>query len=234
MGCPPRSMTSDNPPSIKHIALIMDGNGRWAKNHFLPRFMGHRRGARNLHKVVLECLKENIAYLTVFAFSSENWRRPPEEVSFLMNLFIVVLRREITQMHALNIRLKIIGDRSSFPKNLIEAIHEAEVMTANNTGLVLTVAANYGGRWDVLQASKRLIQEAPEKKGQYTEQDLQAYLSTADLPDPDLLIRTGGESRISNFLNWQCANSRLIFTNTLWPDFNARALRASIQSFYRN
>ena len=215
----------------KHVAVIMDGNGRWARKRFLPRIAGHKRGVETVRDIVKQCIELKVEYLTLFAFSSENWRRPPEEVSFLMSLFMEALKREVTKLHQNNIKLIMIGDRSRFDASLIEKIEASEQLTANNTGLVLTIAANYGGRWDVLQAVNKMQKAEPELAGAYDEPHLTPYLSMSYAPEPDLFIRTGGEKRISNFLLWQLAYTELYFTDTLWPDFNEAAFNAAIQSF---
>lgn len=217
----------------RHIAIIMDGNGRWAKQRFMPRVMGHKRGVEALRKVVRASRDLGVEYLTVFAFSSENWRRPEEEVSFLMSLFMKALEREVSKMHENNIRLRIIGDRSRFNDPLKQAMHDAEVLTANNNGLTLTIAANYGGRWDMMNAVKSMLKEHPELAQSFTEADLQPYLSMSDAPEPDLFIRTGGEQRVSNFMLWQLAYTELYFTDTLWPVFDGKELKKAIHS-YRN
>ncbi len=215
----------------RHIAIIMDGNGRWAKRRFMPRIMGHQRGVESLRVTVKACRDLGVEYLTVFAFSSENWRRPADEVSFLMSLFMKMLEREVASIHGNNIRLKIIGDRSHFDDNLQRAISDAETLTANNTGLMLTIAANYGGRWDVMHAVHAMLRDHPELAASFTEADLQPYLSMGDAPEPDLFIRTGGEKRISNFMLWQLAYTELYFTDTLWPAFGRRALELAIASY---
>ena len=215
----------------KHIAVIMDGNGRWARKRFLPRIAGHKRGVETVRDLVKQCVQLKVEYLTLFAFSSENWRRPTEEVSFLMGLFMDALKREVVKLHQNNIKLVMIGDRSRFDAALIAQIDESEKLTANNTGLVLTIAANYGGRWDVLQAVNKMQQAAPQLTGHYREEHLTPYLSMSYAPEPDLFIRTGGEKRISNFLLWQLAYSELYFTDTLWPDFNESAFNLAIQSY---
>jgi undecaprenyl diphosphate synthase len=209
----------------------MDGNGRWARKRFLPRIAGHKRGVETVRDIVKQCIELKVGYLTLFAFSSENWRRPPEEVSFLMSLFMEALKREVTKLHQNNIKLIMIGDRSRFDAGLIEKIEASEQLTANNTGLVLTIAANYGGRWDVLQAVNKMQKAEPELAGAYDEPHLTPYLSMSYAPEPDLFIRTGGEKRISNFLLWQLAYTELYFTDTLWPDFNEAAFNAAIQSY---
>ena len=215
----------------RHIAIIMDGNGRWAKRRFMPRIMGHQRGVESLRVTVKACRDLGVEYLTVFAFSSENWRRPADEVSFLMSLFMKMLEREVANLHDNNIRLKIIGERKHFDDNLQRAISEAEALTASNTGLTLTIAANYGGRWDVMHAVHEMLKDHPELAASFTEADLQPYLSMGDAPEPDLFIRTGGEKRISNFMLWQLAYTELYFTDTLWPAFGRRALELAIASY---
>jgi undecaprenyl diphosphate synthase len=219
------------PKVPRHIAVIMDGNGRWAKQRFLPRVAGHQRGVESLREVVKACLGMGVEYLTVFAFSSENWRRPADEVSFLMQLFIKMLQREVSKLHENNIRVKIIGDRSRFDALLNEQILAAEQLTANNNGLTFTIAANYGGRWDIMQAAQAMWKAHPEQAGNFSEADLEPYLSMHYAPEPDLFIRTGGEQRISNFLLWQLAYTELYFTDTLWPAFDKAALGVAIQSY---
>lgn len=217
----------------KHIAVIMDGNGRWARKRFLPRIAGHKRGVETVRDLVKYCINLKVEYLTLFAFSSENWRRPTEEVSFLMGLFMQALKREVTKLHQNNIKLIMIGDRSRFDAELVSQIEASELLTANNTGLVLTIAANYGGRWDVLQAVNQMQLAAPQLAGFYREDHLMPYLSMSYAPEPDLFIRTGGEKRISNFLLWQLAYTELYFTDTLWPDFNQDAFNLAIDSYQR-
>jgi undecaprenyl diphosphate synthase len=209
----------------------MDGNGRWARKRFLPRIAGHKRGVETVRELVKQCVKLNVEYLTLFAFSSENWRRPAEEVSFLMGLFMDALDREVVKLHQNNIKLIMIGDRTHFDAKLIAKIEASELLTANNSGLVLTIAANYGGRWDILQAVNKMYTAQPQLAGQYKEEDFQPYLSMSYAPEPDLFIRTGGETRISNFLLWQLAYTELYFTDTLWPDFNEEAFNLAIQSY---
>ena len=217
----------------KHIAVIMDGNGRWARKRFLPRIAGHKRGAETIRDLVKSCSDMNVEYLTLFTFSSENWRRPADEVSFLMGLFMHALQREIVRMNKNNVKLIVIGDRSRFDVNLIKQIEASEKITENNTGLILTIAANYGGRWDVLQAVNKMQLAEPQLAGTFQEEHLTSYLSMSYAPEPDLFIRTGGESRISNFLLWQLAYTELYFTDTLWPDFNVAALNLAIQSYQK-
>lgn len=215
----------------RHIAIIMDGNGRWAKQRFMPRIMGHQRGVESLRATVRACRDLGVEYLTVFAFSSENWRRPVDEVSFLMSLFLKMLEREVASLHKNNIRLKIIGDRSRFDEKLQKTMIDAEALTSDNTGLTLTIAANYGGRWDMMHAVHSLLQDHPELATSFSEDDLQPYLSMGDVPEPDLFIRTGGEMRISNFMLWQLAYTELYFTDTLWPVFDRKELEKAIDSY---
>ena len=213
----------------QHIAIIMDGNGRWAKKRLMPRTVGHARGAANVRHIVKAAHVMGLRYLTLFAFSSENWRRPPDEVSALMGLFLQYLESEVAEMKAAGIRLRVIGDRSAFAPMLQSRIDQAEQDTADNTGLNLTIAANYGGQWDVLTAMRAWQAAHPDRSLQDLDaQALSMYLSTADLPDPELLIRTGGESRISNFLLWQTAYTELYFTDMHWPDFDETALTQAL------
>lgn len=213
-----------------HIAIIMDGNGRWARRRYLPRIAGHRRGVETVRSVIRTCMERGVSHLTLFAFSSENWRRPLEEVSFLLQLFKRALRNEIRRLHENGIRFRVVGDLSRFDPTLIEMIREAEALTADNNKFTLTVAANYGGRWDILQAVARLVARYPGR-GDFTEQELDAELAMHYAPEPDLFIRTGGEQRISNFLLWQLAYTELYFTDTLWPDFGEAALELAIDSY---
>ncbi len=215
----------------KHVAVIMDGNGRWARKRFLPRVAGHKRGVEVVRDLVKQCVKLDIKYLTLFAFSSENWRRPDNEVSFLMGLFKEALKREVAKLHENNIRLILIGDRSRFNEALIQEINASEKLTAKNTGLTLTIAANYGGRWDVLQATNQMVKNRGSKKTIFEEDDITPYLSMYYAPEPDFFIRTGGEKRISNFLLWQLAYTELYFTDTLWPDFDVQAFDAAISAY---
>ena len=214
-----------------HIAVIMDGNGRWARKRFLPRVAGHKRGVETVRTLVKQCAKLNVKYLTLFAFSSENWRRPDDEVSFLMGLFMDALKREVAKLHENNIRLILIGDRSRFNAALIEQIEASEKLTIDNTGLTLTIAANYGGRWDILQAANKMLVQHPNQAGNFAEEDLTPNLAMHYAPEPDLFIRTGGEKRISNFLLWQLAYTELYFTDTLWPDFDSKAFELAISSY---
>jgi undecaprenyl diphosphate synthase len=215
----------------KHIAVIMDGNGRWARKRFLPRVAGHKRGMDAVLELVKACVDHNIAYLTLFAFSSENWRRPADEVSFLMSLFIQGLKREVAKLHENNIKLVLIGDRTRFNAELIDQIELSERLTANNTGLTLSIAANYGGRWDILQAVNKMHMAMPSHVGEYDEEHLASHLAMHYAPEPDLFIRTGGEKRISNFMLWQLAYTELYFTDTLWPDFDESAFNLALASY---
>lgn len=221
----------DIPNIPRHIAIIMDGNGRWAKQRFLPRVAGHQRGVESVREVVKACREMGVEYLTLFAFSSENWRRPADEVSFLMQLFLKMLEREVVKLHDNNIRLRIIGDRSRFDDKLNTCIADAEKLTADNDKLALTIAANYGGRWDIMQAVQAMLRAHPQQVENLSEAELEPYLSMHYAPEPDLFIRTGGEQRISNFLLWQLAYTELYFTDTLWPAFDADTLRAAIDSY---
>lgn len=227
------SSTKEIPNSAsvpRHIAIIMDGNGRWATKRFLPRVAGHAKGVDAVRGIVEACIRRGVSYLTLFAFSSENWRRPADEVSVLMRLFVTALEKEVAKMHANNIRLKVVGDLSRFEQRLQDLIHNAETKTANNTGLTVTICANYGGRWDILQAMNRVRALKPLDQ-ELTEDDIAAQLAMAYAPEPDLFIRTGGETRISNFLLWQLAYSELYFTDTYWPDFDMAALDQAISSY---
>ena len=209
----------------RHIAIIMDGNGRWAKNRRLPRTLGHVKGAKVVRPLVKSCVERGVTHLTLFAFSTENWRRPPEEVSTLMGLFGQYLDKEVSDMQKQGVRFRLIGDRSAFAQGLQDLIAHAELSTAHNQGIHLTVAANYGGQWDILNATREWQRANPLKGLEMLDAPgLAPHLSMAGAPDPDLLIRTGGESRISNFLLWQCAYTELYFTDALWPDFNAAML----------
>jgi undecaprenyl diphosphate synthase len=216
-----------------HIAIIMDGNGRWAKQRYLPRIAGHRRGVENVRSTVRACAENGVEYLTLFAFSSENWRRPAEEVSFLMQLFMSALEQEVAKLHENGVCFKVIGDLSRFERSLRQLVADAEKLTCDNRRLTLTVAANYGGRWDIMQAVKRMLADKPQRAADFTEADLLPYLSLAYAPEPDLFIRTGGEQRISNFLLWQLAYTEMYFTDTLWPDFDTAAFDAAIASYQR-
>jgi undecaprenyl diphosphate synthase len=224
--------TSDTP---RHVAIIMDGNGRWATKRFLPRTAGHVRGVQAVRKVVEACARREVHYLTLFAFSSENWRRPKDEVSLLMSLFMQTLEKEVTQLEQQGVRLRVIGDLTAFDEKLQAKVVEAQRRTEHNSRLHLTIAANYGGRWDILNAAQCALREHPEIAGQpalLNEQVLSSYLSMAFAPEPDLFIRTGGEQRISNFLIWQLAYTELYFTNDYWPDFSGKQIDAAFE-WYR-
>jgi undecaprenyl diphosphate synthase len=216
----------------RHIAIIMDGNGRWARQRMLPRVAGHKRGVESVRATVRACIERGVEHLTLFAFSSENWRRPAAEVDTLMELFVLALEREVDKLHQNGVRLRIVGDLERFGPRLNKLISEGEVQTRGNERLTLNIAANYGGRWDILQAVNRLLRERGTDEP-VCEADLASRLCLADAPEPDLFIRTGGEQRISNFLLWQLAYTELYFTDTLWPDFDAAALDAAIESYRR-
>jgi undecaprenyl diphosphate synthase len=214
-----------------HVAVIMDGNGRWAKKRFLPRVAGHVKGVELVREMVRACLERGIQYLTLFAFSSENWRRPQEEVSLLMQLFVKALEQEVDKLDRNGVRLRVIGELDRFEPRLQALIRQAEEKTAGNARLELTIAANYGGRWDIMQAMNRMAAAQPDQLGSWQEADLEPYLSMSFAPEPDLFIRTGGEERISNFLLWQLAYTELFFTPTLWPDFDTAEFDKAILSF---
>ncbi|USX23501.1 polyprenyl diphosphate synthase [Oxalobacteraceae bacterium OTU3REALA1] len=227
------SSTTEVPeaPNVpRHVAIIMDGNGRWATKRFLPRVAGHVKGVEAVRTVVEACARRGVEYLTLFAFSSENWRRPEEEVSLLMRLFVTALDREVSKLHANNIRLKVVGDLSRFDAKLQGMIANAERKTANNTRMTVTVCANYGGRWDIMQAVGKMVAAHPGT-GNFTEEQLAPHLAMAYAPEPDLFIRTGGEQRISNFLLWQLAYTELFFTDIYWPDFSIECLDEAIASY---
>ena len=213
----------------RHIAIVMDGNGRWAQQRKRPRLFGHHRGAEAVRTTVKTCGKLSVECLTLFAFSSENWKRPEEEVNGLMSLLMTALNREAKGLVKHGVRLKFIGDTQAFSEELQAKIKQVEALTADGDGLLLQVAANYGGRWDIVEAARALVEQSGSKG--LTEASLSQALSTKGVPDPDLFIRTGGERRISNFLLWQLAYSELYFTNLLWPDFDEQALMEAIQDF---
>ena len=216
----------------RHVAIIMDGNGRWASKRFMPRVAGHSEGLSAVRKIVQECRRIGVEYLTVFAFSSENWRRPPEEVGFLMKLFLKSLKGEVSRLAENDISLRLIGDLSRFDSAIQEMVQFSEEKTANCKGLTFTIAANYGGRWDILQAMRQCLSANPQlQPEQVTEELLQPHLSMAYAPEPDLFIRTGGEQRISNFLLWQLAYTELYFTDVLWPDFDELELHKAFDWF---
>ncbi len=218
----------------RHIAIIMDGNGRWAKKRFLPRNAGHKAGVETVRRVLTLCAEKGVEVLTLFTFSSENWRRPKEEVSLLMSLFMMALKREVKILHKNNVRLRLVGAPDAFSEKLQKLVSDAEELTKNNTGIILVIAANYGGRWDIVDTAKRLtkqVQEGTLQVEDINESLFKQNLSLGDLPEPDLFIRTGGEKRISNFLMWQLAYTELYFTDTLWPDFDKAAFLKALESF---
>jgi len=222
--------------SPQHVAIIMDGNGRWARAHGLPRPAGHRASVKVVRRVVEECGNLGVRHLTLFAFSSENWRRPPDEVGMLMNLFFDSLVRETEDLHRNQVRLRFIGDRAALGAELAERMVAAEALTHLNTGLVLTVAVAYGGRWDMVQACRALAADAAAGRldpASIGEAEIAARLALAGVPDPDLLIRTGGEQRISNFLLWNLAYTELYFCDVLWPDFSPHDLAAAFDYYAR-
>ncbi len=221
-------------PLPRHVAIIMDGNGRWAKHRNLPRIAGHRAGVENVRVIVKYCAESGIETLTLFAFSSENWRRPPTEVKLLFDLFVMVLDQEIEKLHEAGVRLRVIGDRAPFPKKLQQCIERAEVRTAGNQHLNLVIAANYGGQWDITQAARQLatlVQRGELEPGAITSEHIEARLALADLVNPDLFIRSGGEQRISNYLLWQLAYTELYFTECLWPDFDTSEFESALKSY---
>ena len=220
-----------NAPSLStvphHVAIVMDGNGRWAKRRLMPRIAGHRQGVESLRRCIRACVKRGVGVLTVFAFSSENWGRPQDEVSGLMELMGKALVREVPELKEAGIRLHFVGDRQGLPERMRQSLTQAEAATADNRGMVLNVCFNYGGRWDIAQAAAQLAARGEP----ITENALDRALALSHGPDPDLLIRTGGEQRISNFLLWQCAYSELYFTDCLWPDFDDAALDEALAAF---
>ena len=218
----------------RHVAIIMDGNGRWAKARLRPRFMGHKAGLASVGRVIEKCVEYKIQVLTLFAFSSENWRRPEEEVGALMSLFASSLKTEVKELHENNVRLRFIGERSAFSEILQKQIAEAEALTANNTGLTLLVATNYGGRWEIAKAAEKLaarVAAGEISASDITPEMMHEQMETGNLPEPDLFIRTGGEKRISNFLLWQLAYTELYFSDVLWPDFQDEAFDEALHSF---
>lgn len=219
-------MNPAQPPPY-HVAIVMDGNGRWATRRFLPRVAGHKAGVDTLRRCVRSCAARGVAVLTVFAFSSENWNRPPEEISGLMELLGMALAREVPQLLKDGVRLRFVGERSGLSDGVRQGLEQGERATAANTGLQLNVCFNYGGRWDIAQAARRLVTEGKA----ITEGNLDAAMALSHVPDPDLVIRTGGEQRISNFLLWQAAYSELYFSDTLWPDYDDAALDKAFAAF---
>ena len=221
-------MTKEAVP--RHIAIVMDGNGRWAKKRFLPRFFGHKQGVEAVVKIVQACIDREVEFLTVFAFSSENWKRPSDEVSALMGLVLAAVSRYLARMGAMGVRIRVIGDREAVSVKLRQAWDEAEASTQHNTKLTLSVAFNYGGRWDIVQACQSAI-KAGVQPAELTEARLSEYMALSHAPDPDLFIRTGGEMRISNFLLWQVAYTEFVFSDCLWPEFGEIQLDAAIGLF---
>lgn len=227
-------MSAETVKTPKHIAIIMDGNGRWAKQRFQPRFMGHRAGVKTVENIVKHCAQRGVEVLSLFAFSSENWRRPGKEVSLLMELFSHALNNQVKKLHDNNIKLQIIGDTGRFSDSLQQQITKAQDLTRNNTGLTLNIAANYGGRWDITQSVRQLAKQVASgelEADAISEEMINSHLSTASLPEPDLFIRTGGEQRVSNFLLWQMAYTEFYFTDVLWPEFSSDELDKAIDSF---
>lgn len=225
-------MVSENGKAVvpRHVAIVMDGNGRWAKKRFLPRFFGHKQGVDALVRVVQACIDREIEYLTVFAFSSENWKRPSDEVSGLMGLVLAAVSRYLARMGAMGVRIRIVGDRDAVSDKLRNAWNEAESATAHNSKLTLNVAFNYGGRWDIVQAAKAAI-KAGVSAEELSEARLGEFMAMSYAPDPDLFIRTGGEVRISNFMLWQVAYTEFVFSDCLWPEFGEAQLDAAIEAF---
>jgi undecaprenyl diphosphate synthase len=222
------------PDLPQHVAIIMDGNGRWARARGMPRVAGHRASVKVVRKIIEECAERKIGYLTLFAFSSENWRRPADEVGVLMGLFLDALVREVADLHRNQVCLRFIGDRESLGAELRQRIQGAEALTASNNGLRLMVAVAYGGRWDIMQACRSLAQDVAAgtlAASQIDEERIGARLALAGVPDPDLLIRTGGEQRISNFLLWNLAYTEFYFTAALWPEFSPAHLQAAFDYF---
>jgi undecaprenyl diphosphate synthase len=217
-----------------HIAVIMDGNGRWARQRGMPRVAGHRKGADAVRTLIRACAKHRIGYLTLFAFSSENWKRPEPEVQRLMDLFVSALDKDVKELHSNNVRFRVIGDRSGLEEKIVRKIGNGETLTEGNDGLQLNVAINYGGKWDVLQACRKIADRVADRTlaaNSIQIDDIESALSTAGMPEPDLFIRTGGEHRISNFLMWQLAYTELYFTDVLWPDFDEAELELALNSF---
>ncbi|MCW8901950.1 MAG: polyprenyl diphosphate synthase [Gammaproteobacteria bacterium] len=218
----------------RHVAIIMDGNGRWAQKRGLPRVAGHKAGVETVRTVIQSCAEKGIEVVTLFAFSSENWRRPKKEVTLLMSLFLAALQREVKKLHKNGVQLRIVGDVSAFDNKIQEQIKKSEELTKNNKTLILNIAANYGGQWDITEAVKALanqVESGDLKAEDITSELIKQNLTMCDLPEPDLFIRTGGEQRISNFLIWQLAYSELYFTDTLWPDFDRQAFEDALTSF---
>jgi len=223
---------SSNPAVPRHVAIVMDGNGRWARKRFLPRFFGHKQGVDALVRTVASCADRGIEYITVFAFSSENWKRPEEEVSGLMGLVLVAVSKYLTKLAGEGVRIRIVGDRDAVSDKLRAAWEQAETLTANNRRITLSVAFNYGGRWDIVQACRRAIADGL-RPDEIDEAALSRCMAMNYAPDPDLFIRTGGEMRVSNFLMWQVAYAELYFTPCLWPEFGVEELDAALAAYAR-
>jgi len=218
----------------QHVAVIMDGNGRWAKSRGLPRIAGHRKGVERVRDMVSACVEKGVKHLTLFAFSSENWRRPAQEVQLLKEIFLAALQNEIRKLHKNNVRFRVIGEVERFGEKIVSRIRQAEMLTHDNSALTLTIAANYGGRWDIAQACAELARRAVRGEidpGSITEESLEPFLSLAGVPEPDLFIRTGGEQRVSNFLLWQLAYTEMYFTPVLWPDFDRTQFEQALASY---
>jgi len=230
-----QTASADIPPPPVHVAIIMDGNGRWAKARGLPRVAGHRKGAEAVRAAVRAAADLGVSYLTLYSFSTENWNRPPDEVSALMGLLRIYLRNEVKELHKNGVRLLVVGDRSRLERDIVSLIEEAEAKTAANTRLTLVLALSYGGRAEIVHAARSLARDVAEGKlsaDAIDEDILSGRLFTTGIPDPDLLIRTSGEQRISNFLLWQCAYAEMVFTDTLWPDFAKADLEQAIRDFH--
>lgn len=222
---------NSSPEKPQHIVVVMDGNGRWAKQRHLPRTAGHHAGVKSTRKLVELCVRENISALTLFAFSSENWKRPEQEVSSLMGLFVSTLQSEVKELHSQNVRMRFIGECSAFPAKLQQKIQDATSLTENNQGLQLNIAVNYGGRWDIAEACHKIAIEVESGKidtNTINAELVNQYTCLSELPDPDLFIRTGGERRISNFLIWQLAYTELYFSDVLWPDFDEQEFAGAL------
>lgn len=225
---------SKNSSIPHHVAIVMDGNGRWAKKRFLPRTAGHREGVKAVRKTIEACGKAGVKALTLFAFSSENWKRPKAEVVSLMDLFVSSLEKEVSKLNENGVRLNFIGDRTQFSQKLQDKIEESEKITVGNDKFLLNIAANYGGRWDIVQACKSISQKVQDQQlkiEDISEQEFASYLSTGSLPDPDLFIRTAGEQRISNFLIWQMAYTEFYYTDVFWPEFDEQQLHLALEQF---
>ena len=228
------ALLASRPPVPLHVAVIMDGNGRWAKGRGLPRIAGHRKGVERVRDMVTACVEKGIRHLTLFAFSSENWRRPQQEVRLLMELFMSALESEVKKLHKNNVRFRVVGDLGRFGEKIVARIRQAEMLTRENTAMTLTIAANYGGRWDIAQACAELARRAARGEidpDTITEESIEPFLSMAGMPEPDLFIRSGGEQRISNFLLWQLAYTELYFTPVLWPDFDRAQFEQALVSY---